>query len=103
MALSDKELSDLAEMAAERAVRAVLLQIGIDSADPLEAQKDFYLMRQVAHMAADSEFRKDMEHVRAWRMSMDSIKSKGILTAVGILMSGFLAALWMGFKQLLEK
>lgn len=103
MPLSDRELEILAERAAEQAVRNVLLQIGIDTGDPLEAQKDFYLMRQVAQLASDAEFRKDMEHVREWRLSMDSVKSKGLLTIVGIVASGLLATIWVGLKHLIEK
>lgn len=103
MPLSDRELEALAEKAAAQAVKTVLLQIGIDTEDPLEAQKDFYLMRQVAHMANDAEFRKDMEHIREWRMSMNSIKSKSIMTVVGVMVSGVLAAAWVGLKHLIEK
>lgn len=43
--------------------------IGIDTARPLEAQKTFGVLRDVARMAHDVDFRKDMEHIRTWRLS----------------------------------
>jgi hypothetical protein len=96
------EIEIIAEKAAINAVKTTLRSIGIDVEDPIEAQKEFFLMREVSRMAADAEFRKDLEHVRAWRMSMDEIKSKGILVAFTIVITGILTAIWMGIKQLLN-
>jgi hypothetical protein len=92
----------IAEKAAIKAVTTTLKSIGIDVDDPIEAQKEFYLMREVSRMAADAEFRKDLEHVRAWRVSMDEIKSKGILAAMTIVFTGLLTAIWLGIKQLIH-
>lgn len=61
-------------------VQETLVSIGIDAADPIEMQKDF-------------------QHLREWRMTTDSVKRKGIMTIVGILVAGGCAALWMGFKN----
>jgi len=46
----------------------------------------------------DSEFRKDMEHLRAWRMAIHDVKSKGIVTLVGILVTGSVALIVAGFR-----
>lgn len=65
-------------------VRQTLIQLGIGSDDPIEMQKD-------------------MLHLRDWRKSMESIRSKGVLTIVTIAVSGTLAALWVGLKELIGR
>jgi hypothetical protein len=47
-----------------------------------------------------AEVRKDMEHLRKWRVAVQQVETKGILTAVGIVVTGFLAAAWVGFQML---
>jgi hypothetical protein len=79
-----KEAKDQLHAAVQESVRQTLIQLGIASNDPIEMQKD-------------------MQHLRAWRQSMESVRSKSILTAVGILMTGTLAALWVGFKEIIGK
>lgn len=100
---ADKEIEIIAERAAEQAVRTTLKSIGIDVDDPIEAQRDFYLMREVSRMAADAEFRKDLEHIRAWRKNMDEIKAKSLLTAIGILVAGICTAVWLGIKEIFKQ
>lgn len=65
-------------------VDEVLIRIGIDHSNPVEMQKDF-------------------AHLRKWRGAVDTAQSTSMLTALGILTSGFLAALWLGIKSQLEK
>ena len=62
------------------AVRETFLMLGVKVDDPIEVQKDF-------------------QHLREWRNTTESIKSKGLLTVMGILVSGMLAALWVGIKE----
>lgn len=64
-------------------VRETFLMLGVKVDDPIEVQKDF-------------------QHLRDWRCTTDSIKSKGMLTLVGLAASGLAAALWLGFKELLR-
>lgn len=64
-------------------VRETFLMLGVKVDDPIEVQKDF-------------------QHLRDWRCTTDSIKSKGMLTLVGIATSGLVAALWLGLKELLR-
>lgn len=66
------------------AVRETFLMLGVKVDDPIEVQKDF-------------------QHLREWRNTTESIKTKGMLTLVGIVVSGLVAAAWMGFKALLGK
>lgn len=65
-------------------VKQTLIQLGISSSNPIEMQAD-------------------MKHLRDWRKSVESIRTKGMLTIVGIAVSGTLAALLIGIKQLLDK
>ena len=95
--VSRAELREIAEQAAASAVRSTFLTLGIDVDDPIKAQEDFMVLREVGKLVRDSEFRKDMEHLRTWRLTMNQIKSKSLLTAVGILVTGGLGLLWVGF------
>jgi hypothetical protein len=65
-------------------VAETLTSIGISTTDPIEMQKDF-------------------QHLREWRVSMENVQRKGILTAVGVVSTGLLAALWLGIKELINK
>ena len=66
------------------AVRETFLMLGVKVDDPIEVQKDF-------------------QHLREWRNTTESIKSKGLLTLVGIAGAGLVAAFWLGFKELIGK
>lgn len=61
-------------------VNETLLKLGIDAADPLELQAD-------------------MQHLRAWRQSINTVKRQSLLTAVGVLTTGFLGFLYMAFGR----
>lgn len=91
------------EQAAERAVRATLLAIGIDVANPLQAQRDFAIMREIGRLAMDAEFRKDLEHTRRWRLAMEAAQSKGFLTIVGLVVTGTATAFIVGLQAIFGK
>ena len=79
-----KHLTEVEAHALIRAtVRETFLMLGVKVDDPIEVQKDF-------------------QHLRDWRCTTDSIKSKGVLAIVGLATSGLLAALWVGFKELVK-
>jgi hypothetical protein len=88
------------EQAAERAVRATLLTIGIDVSNPLQAQRDFAVMREVGQLVMDAEFRKDLEHTRRWRLAMEAAQSKGFLTIVGLIVTGTATAFFVGLQAI---
>jgi hypothetical protein len=46
-------------------VRETLLAIGLDVADPLKAQRDFVVMREVGALAMDPEFGPKTSSIRA--------------------------------------
>lgn len=63
-------------------VEETLTSLGVDHDDPLEMQKDF-------------------QHLRDWRESVEAVRSKGIMTAFGILIAGVCGALWIGIKDIM--
>lgn len=83
MALEGEEIREIERIVSE-SVRQTLIQLGIAAADPIEMQKD-------------------MQHLREWRKSMESIKSKTMITLLTVFLSGVLAALWLGFKSIINK
>lgn len=60
-------------------VTETLLKLGVASDDPLEVQKD-------------------MQHLRAWRSSVETIKRQGLMSAIGILTAGLLGLIWMAIR-----
>lgn len=96
--LSTAELRDIAEQAAKEAVRETLLTLGIDVSNPIQAQKDMMLLREVGKLVMDTDFRKDMEHVRTWRLAIQEIKTKSLVTAVGVVVTGVIGLVVAGFK-----
>jgi hypothetical protein len=100
---STAELRDIAEQAAKEAVRETLLSLGIDVSDPIAAQKDFMVLREVGKLVMDPEFRKDMEHLRTWRIAVKEVKSKGLLTLVGLIVTGLAGFVVVGAKAWLER
>lgn len=68
----------------ERTVHETLFQIGVmvdDNEDVVE-------------------FRKDMAHLRKWRVAVEKVESRGLLAAVGIVVSGLFAILWVGYQSM---
>ena len=66
------------------AVKQTLIQLGVDTSDPLAMQRDF-------------------QHLRQWRQSGDSLKDKGMLAILGIFLSGLAALLVMGVREWMHK
>ena len=60
-------------------VHETLTSVGIESSDPIEMQKDF-------------------NHLREWRITVQDVRKKSILTVCGLLVAGVLAFIWIGFK-----
>lgn len=60
-------------------VTETLLKLGIDADDPLEIQAD-------------------MQHLRAWRQSVATVKKQSLVTAIGIITAGVIGLIWMAIK-----
>lgn len=93
----DAKIEEAAEKAAQKAtptpeelktivaeaVRQTLLQMGVDSSNPIEMQRDF-------------------NHLRQWRRAGDEIKKKGIVATISIFATGVLALVLIGVKEWLN-
>lgn len=74
--LSEQELRRIVA----ETVKETLTALGIPANDPIEVQKD-------------------MQHLRAWRDSVSTIKRQSIVTAVGIIVAGICGLIWMAFNK----
>lgn len=68
-----------AEETAKQVMQQTLLALGIDASNPIAIQAD-------------------MQHLRAWRESISTVKRQGLLTAVGIIVVGLMALIWTALK-----
>jgi hypothetical protein len=64
-----------------KAISATLQSFGIEQEDRKELQADF-------------------RHLRKWRKSVESAEGLGFKVVFGTIVSGFLGAVWLGFKAL---
>jgi len=83
-ALQSSAHEDRLKAVVHEAVNHTLVSLGFDIEEP-------------------KEMRKDMTHLRTWRETTESVKNKTTLAIVGILVSGILAAIWVGIKELVHK
>jgi hypothetical protein len=65
-------------------VEETFIMLGVKIDDPIEVQKDF-------------------QHLREWRLTTASIKAKAMIAAVGVVTTGALAAIWVGFKDAIHR
>lgn len=61
-------------------VEETFIKLGLKIDDPIEVQKDF-------------------QHLREWRVTVTSLKMKALVAAVGVVVTGSLAAIWVGFTS----
>ena len=77
--MTDEEVSILvarvSDETARKVVAELLITLGIDAKNPMEMQAD-------------------MQHLRAWRNSVDTIKRQGLLSATGVIILGVLGLVW---------
>lgn len=78
--LISEDLPPVITSCTQTTVDNLLVRFGMQVNEPLELQRDF-------------------QHLRDFRVSYNSIKSKATLTMVGILISGLCAIVWLGFKE----
>ena len=80
VAMSQAELN---RVVAE-AVKQTLIQLGVDTSDPLAMQRDF-------------------QHLRQWRESGEDLKRKGTIALLGIFLSGLASLILLGIKEWFHK
>lgn len=92
------ELRDIAEQAAAKAVAQTLVTLGIDVTDPIKAQRDFAVLRDLRELVDDAEFQADLSHLRKWRKAVEGAQTKGLLTIIGLIVTGAAGMLVVGFQ-----
>lgn len=80
VAVSHSELNDVVA----EAVKQTLIQLGVDTSDPLAMQRDF-------------------QHLRQWRESGEDLKRKGTVALLGIFFSGLVSLILLGLKEWFHK
>jgi len=73
-------INDVAEKAANETMERTMTTFGIDVANPLEVQADF-------------------RFIRGMRENWNSVKSRSIFVAVGLMITGFFTFLWAAVKS----
>ena len=96
-------LKQVAEETAEQVVAKMLTTLGMEASDPLAMQKEMAALREWRTIANDQEFLRDLAHLRKWRMSMDSVKTVSIKTAVGFFVTALLGAIGLGLTTYLNR
>jgi len=74
--LTDAELKDVVKTT----VHETFITLGVDTKEPLEAQKDF-------------------QHLRDWRQTTEAVKKRGIGTLVVTIVAGVLSLAWVAFTR----
>ena len=72
------------EVIIEDSVTEMMTRLGLDHEDPIGIQKDFARLRE-------------------WRLASERLKTKSMMTIMGIVLAGGVAALWVGFKIMVGK
>ena len=103
MAYSVAELESIAASAAKTAVAETFMKLGIDTSDPIKAQRDFAVLSEARKLLEDEGFRADLTHLRKWRLAMDKAQSQTLVVMTTVILTGLLAAFWIGFKAQLFK
>jgi hypothetical protein len=67
-----------------KTISTILISFGINDDDRKEMQADF-------------------AHLRRWRKSVEQVNRTGMITIVGIIVTGLTGAIWLGFKTILGK
>jgi len=75
--LSESEIKALMK----EAVMETMTGMGFDTEHPLDVQRD-------------------LQYLRDWRLTTETIRGKAILAAVGISVIGLCSVLWLGLKAL---
>lgn len=80
--MSPAEIEVVAKRAGKEAVNELLLTLGIDASAPGQVLK----------------LQRDFANLRSWGDSMDMVRSKGLATAVVVIVTSFLGFLFVAIK-----
>lgn len=91
-------MKQMAEEAAHKATYRAFTTFGLDHTNPIEVQQDMAALRELRKFLGDKEVQADLEHLRELRMTMNSVKRKGALVLMGLVVTGLISLLLMGVK-----
>jgi hypothetical protein len=94
-------MEEIAERAATKAIATVFTSIGIDISKPIEAQRDFHTLRDLTKLASDSEFQKDLQHMRIWRIRTEAMTTKGMIALLTAAAGGVATVFVYGLQHIL--
>jgi hypothetical protein len=97
-----QNMEDVAEKAATKAVHSVLTTLGVDIANPIEAQRNFQTLRDLTKLAGDAEFQKDLRHIRVWRTRTEAVTTKGMLATITAAVGGAVTVFIYGIQGILN-
>lgn len=75
---------DDAEYLIESTVHKTLTSMGVDTSKPMEMQRDFQALRE-------------------WRVTLATMRSRGIMVVVGLIVTGVVTAVGLGFKYVTKQ
>lgn len=77
----------------------------INEAVTTALQKEFSLLLARFGLEDDEpkEVRADLAHLRKWRKSVEQAEGLAFKTVITVVITGFLGALWLGFKTIMGK
>lgn len=91
-------MQTVAEGAAHKAVSSTLVSLGLDTAKPIEAQRNMLALRDIRELVTNTEFQKDLIYMRKFRKTMEGIESKGYVAAISMVCLGGLAIIAYSFR-----
>jgi hypothetical protein len=81
LTITEEELRSIIQDSVKQAVEETFVRLGVAVNDPIEMQKDF-------------------QHLRDWRLTTASMKTKLLLAATGLVVSALAASAWMGIRSM---
>jgi hypothetical protein len=94
---------DIAEAAAENVVHRLLVTMGLNPKEPLDSQRDFQVLRNLATRGTTEDAAADAAWVRRWRPRTEGIVGKLIIAVATLAVASGAHALWLGIKALVVK
>ena len=89
------ELITIADAAAERAVTRMLLQLGIESNDPIAAQGDMTIVRRLVR---DPDLALDLAHAKRSRRFVESGVARVFVSLFGVTYAAFTGMAMLGAR-----
>lgn len=92
-------------------VRTIVAEVLAEQKRLHNAEADEVVLKTIATILTSfgieeedrAELRADFIHLRKWRKSSEAAQGFAFKTIITVVVTGFLGALWLGFKTLLGK